>query len=632
MRVKTILNKEVEAEKEGKIVNKQIMEFHNDRKNKEKYQVADLPDFVLEEAGCVKKTRKKEKAVMVHYKAEKVDNYIGDQDVDTILKCIEDPKPIRRMKSPSKHEEQQIADQNIDDDSDSSEVPEDIKNQINKIAVSMIVDHINARNPNDPEPEGYKLRFSAKRCSPPPEHLIEPVEFLNEDENDKRIKCYKKINEDEDSKENDKVPSRDIRTYKDSEMIISFDADGLKDQLVDYWESHPKDQIPDDVKEKIREHKEKQSRYSGESIVSLDEKVPNVQKRNQNTIKTMQPEKRPEKSHMDKTEAEFREYAKQKCLDDVGDNLPENIKETLGKLMDSFTLPTKAPLVSKPNSILETRDSENPLEKSSRVKKCLDDAKARLPENVRESLGHLMDCMAYPNPDEAQQQSNYFGALHKMQETNQRNRKLQEREHESPQEKSSDLKASEAKDAKQKVKLEDVKEKTGQNDEPDCSSQKETNNNNNEGDAKTKEPKIPQASGKPQEVCSNVEASEGEDFFVQMMTDMLQKGKNPSEYFEDIQAGQNDIPVCSSQKETNEKNIEGDVKKAKKSKKPKKPVVRGICDNPSCIVQSAHRCSRCLQVAFCSVQCQAEHWPEHQEDCTPWRQRLRRQQTGAGVD
>ena len=132
MRVKTILNKEVEAKKEGKFVNKQIMEFHNDRKNKEKYQVADLPDFVLEEAGCVKKTRKKEKAVMVHYKAEKVDNYIGDQDVDTILKCIEDPKPIRRMISPSKHEEQHIADQNIDDDSDSSEVPEDIKNQINK--------------------------------------------------------------------------------------------------------------------------------------------------------------------------------------------------------------------------------------------------------------------------------------------------------------------------------------------------------------------------------------------------------------------------------------------------------------------------------------------------------------------
>ena len=560
MRVKTILNKEVEAEKEGKIVNKQIMEFHNDRRNKQKYQVDDLPDYVLEEAGCVKKTRKKEKAVMVHYKAEKVDNYIGDQDVDTILKCIEDPKPIRRMKSPSKHEEQ-IDDQNIDDDSDSSEVPEDIKNQINKIAVSMIVDHINARNPNDPEPEGYKLRFSAKRCSPPPEHLIEPIEFLNDEENDK-VKCYK-FNGDEDSKENDKVPSRDIRTFKDSEMIISFDADGLKDQLVDYWESHPEDQIPDDVKEKIREHKEKQSRYCGKKIGSLEEKLPNIQERDQETIKTMQPEKRPEKSPMpmDKTEAEFREYAKQKCLEDVGDNLPESIKETLGKLMDSFTLPTKAPPVSKPNSLLETmkrekktREPENPLEKSSRVKKCLDEAKARLPENVRESLGHLMDCMAYPNPDEAQQQSNYFGALHKMQETNERNRKLQEHEHESPQEISSDLRASE--DVKQKVQSEDVEEKTGQNDEPDC----------------------------------------------------------------------------SSHKETNEKNIEGDVKKAKKSKKPKKPVVRGICDNPSCLVQSVHRCSRCLQVAFCSLQCQEEHWPQHHEDCTPWRQRLRRQEAGAGVD
>merc|ERR1711971_1265755 len=107
--------------------------------------------------------------------------------------------------------------------------------------------------------------------------------------------------------------------------------------------------------------------------------------------------------------------------------------------------------------------------------------------------------------------------------------------------------------------------------------------------------------------------------------------KVPSENGEE-KPDQNDNSVCSSQTETNKKNIEGNVKKIKKSKKPKKPLERGICDNPRCISQSVHRCSRCLQVAFCSPQCQEEHWPEHQEDCTPWRQRRRRQQLGAGVD
>ena len=72
-RVKTILNKEVEAEKEGRIVNQQLMEFNNDPiKSKKKFQIDDLPDYVLEEAGCVKKSKKKEKSVMESYKAEKV--------------------------------------------------------------------------------------------------------------------------------------------------------------------------------------------------------------------------------------------------------------------------------------------------------------------------------------------------------------------------------------------------------------------------------------------------------------------------------------------------------------------------------------------------------------------------------
>ena len=61
--------------------------------------------------------------------------------------------------------------------------------------------------------------------------------------------------------------------------------------------------------------------------------------------------------------------------------------------------------------------------------------------------------------------------------------------------------------------------------------------------------------------------------------------------------------------------------KSKKSRKPPKPLERGICDNPSCSAQSVHRCSRCLQAAFCSMQCHEENWPVHQGDCVPWRQR-----------
>ena len=84
-------------------MNKQLMEFNNDpNKSQKKYQVNDLPDYVLEEAGCVKKNRVKETAVMVTYTAEKVENYMGDQDVDTIVKSIEDPTPMKKKKERTK--------------------------------------------------------------------------------------------------------------------------------------------------------------------------------------------------------------------------------------------------------------------------------------------------------------------------------------------------------------------------------------------------------------------------------------------------------------------------------------------------------------------------------------------------
>ena len=145
-RVKTILNKEVEAEKAGKAVNKQLMEFNNDpNKSQKKYQVSDLPQYVLEEAGCVKKTRVKERQFMVRYTAEAVENYMGDQDVDTILKNIEDPAPVKKKEVTKKCTDE--------------EVPEDIKRQINEIAVSMVMDHIKKTDKMASEPEEVKEKI-----------------------------------------------------------------------------------------------------------------------------------------------------------------------------------------------------------------------------------------------------------------------------------------------------------------------------------------------------------------------------------------------------------------------------------------------------------------------------------------
>ena len=58
-----------------------------------------------------------------------------------------------------------------------------------------------------------------------------------------------------------------------------------------------------------------------------------------------------------------------------------------------------------------------------------------------------------------------------------------------------------------------------------------------------------------------------------------------------------------------EKDNFADAKSTKKN--------RGFCGNSSCNVQSVHRCSRCRKVAYCSTQCQEEHWPLHQENCRP---------------
>ena len=558
-------------------MNKQLMEFNNDpNKSQKKYQVNDLPDYVLEEAGCVKKNRVKETAVMVTYTAEKVENYMGDQDVDTIVKSIEDPTPMKKKKERTKKCTEE-------------EVPEDIKRQINQIAVSMIVDQFNARLQADAEKSGS--------CSAPePEPKVEEIQNNAAPEPGmklKRISCYKI---DKDHPEYDNIPSN-VTTYQDNKLIISFDADGLKDQLVDFWESHPEDEIPDDVKEKIREHKQKRNRGDnnnlGEEETQEECKDKEMNQREQKMKEHENPQEKPSRV---KTEEEirFHEFAKQKCLDDVKDKLPENIRDTLGQMMDSFMYPSGGPKQGEPNKVQETiqrdqkpRDPEKPSEKSPKDKtenriltvaqqKCVDGAKARLPENVREPLGQLMDFMI--DPTRSQENGvGYFDILNNLHETNQRNKKLEE-------------------EAFENKVIEDVEDK-------------------DHTDVEDKDYADEEAEEKVNHLI---------DFWANPPKDPEDRRNHPGYKIEVDMCGKpldddNDVSPPDAEIDT-KKNIEGKVK-TKKARKPKKPLERGICDNPSCIAQSVHRCSRCLQAAFCSMQCHVTHWPVHQADCTPWRQR-----------
>ena len=81
----------------------------------------------------------------------------------------------------------------------------------------------------------------------------------------------------------------------------------------------------------------------------------------------------------------------------------------------------------------------------------------------------------------------------------------------------------------------------------------------------------------------------------------LEKAKNKKEAKKDSDANEK------------ENFADSDNKSTKKN--------RGVCSNSSCNVQSVHRCSRCRKVAYCSTQCQEEHWPAHQENCKPQTRR-----------
>ena len=94
VKVKNVLNKEVQAEKDGRLEDqKEDVRNFNDNHEKGKHLLlGDVPDYLLEEAGINKVKKKKEKAVADIYTSERVQNYEGNLDVDTIVKNIEDTK------------------------------------------------------------------------------------------------------------------------------------------------------------------------------------------------------------------------------------------------------------------------------------------------------------------------------------------------------------------------------------------------------------------------------------------------------------------------------------------------------------------------------------------------------------
>ena len=107
IKVKNVLNKEVQAEKDGRLEDqKEDVRNFNDNHEKGKHlHLNDVPDYLLEEAGINKVKKKKEKAVADIYTSERVQNYQGNLDVDTIVKNIEDTKSngmIRKKNKASK--------------------------------------------------------------------------------------------------------------------------------------------------------------------------------------------------------------------------------------------------------------------------------------------------------------------------------------------------------------------------------------------------------------------------------------------------------------------------------------------------------------------------------------------------
>lgn len=71
-------------------MNQELKEFNDSSVQMKEYYLKDMPDCVKEEAGLSRERKRREKKKKGEvYKAEKVENYQGDKDIDTILKNLE---------------------------------------------------------------------------------------------------------------------------------------------------------------------------------------------------------------------------------------------------------------------------------------------------------------------------------------------------------------------------------------------------------------------------------------------------------------------------------------------------------------------------------------------------------------
>jgi len=59
--------------------------------------------------------------------------------------------------------------------------------------------------------------------------------------------------------------------------------------------------------------------------------------------------------------------------------------------------------------------------------------------------------------------------------------------------------------------------------------------------------------------------------------------------------------------------LDSKVEEVKKKRKKRRP--RDKCSLPICNSHARHRCSRCLEVRFCSQECSNQHWAVHREQC-----------------
>ena len=94
-RVKNVLNKEVEAEKEGKDsgLNEKVKHFNKYHEKGKHFTVNDIPDYLAEEAGIKNNKKKKERSLQAVYNSEEVQDYMGHCDIDDIIKKIDEEKP-----------------------------------------------------------------------------------------------------------------------------------------------------------------------------------------------------------------------------------------------------------------------------------------------------------------------------------------------------------------------------------------------------------------------------------------------------------------------------------------------------------------------------------------------------------